>query len=119
MAELLESYALKHWMDSHSKEEAFFILQARKVSPKTFLAYGSNRFVGYGERIPRGHVIAACSTEAKAIALRDKFFSIGVETGELVEKEMYRRIEKFAERKRAAAEQKIRRLLPLHFRSEP
>lgn len=114
MAELLEGYAFKHWMDSHTKEETFFVLQIQKVMPNTFIALGSNRYVRDGERLPRSHVIAACRSEADALALRDKFFAIGVDTGNTIEAEMYRRIEKFAARKRAAAERKIRRLLP-HF----
>jgi hypothetical protein len=119
MPETLESYAFKHWMDNFDKDEIFFVLPVAKVMPNTFIAVGSQRYIREGERIPRVQVIAACRSEAKARDLRDKLFAIGVETGEAIEKEMYRRIEKFAARKRAAAERKIHRLLPHHFRSEP
>lgn len=118
MPELLEVYAFKHWMDTSNKEEIFFVLQVQKVMPKTFLDYGSVRFVREGERIPRCQVIAARPSEAAALTLRDKFFAIGVETGEATEKEMYRRIEKFADRKRANVIDKIHRLLPQFFGRE-
>ena len=113
MPDLLESYAVKHWMDSFRKEEIFFIAQVDTVKPKTFTATEPVPFEG--SRIPRCRVIAACRSKEAAIALRDKFFAIGEEAGDAIEKEMYRRIEKFADRKRAAAEKKIRRLLPQHF----
>ncbi len=114
MPELLESYAIKHWMDSFRKEEIFFIAQVEAVKPKTFT---TTEPVPYeGSRIPRCQVIAACRSKEAAIALRDKFFAIGEEAGEAIEKEMYCRIEKFADRKRAAGEKKIRRLFPAFFR---
>lgn len=113
MPDLLESFAVKHWMDTFSKEEIFFVAQVDTVKPKTFT---TTEPVPYeGSRIPRCQVIAACRSKEAAIALRDKFFAIGEEAGEAIEKEMHRRIEKFADRKRAAGEKKIRRLLPQHF----
>lgn len=115
LPELLESYAFHHWMDTRCKEEIFFVLQAQKVMPKTFVAIGSTRLIGAGERLPRSHVIAGCRTEADALSLRDRLFAIGVETGEKIEKEMYRRIEKFAVREQAKAERRIHRLLPQFF----
>ena len=115
MAELLEGYAFRHWMDTDRKEDIFFVLQVQKVMPKTFVANGSTRFIDEGERLPRSHVIAACQSEAAAIALRDKLFAIGVETGEKIEKEMYRRIEKFAAREEAKAVRKVHRCLPHIF----
>ena len=113
MPDLLESYAVKHWMDSFRKEEIFFIAQVDTVKPKTFTATEPVPFEG--SRIPRCQVIAACRSKEAAIALRDKFFAIGEEAGDAIEKEMYRRIEKFADRKREAAEKKIRRLFPTFF----
>jgi hypothetical protein len=119
MQETLEGLAFKHWMDSFRKEEIFFTIEVAKVMPSTFIAVGSVSYIREGARIPRAQVIASHRSEADALALRDKLFAIGAETGEAIEKEMYRRIEKFAARKRAAAERKIHRLLPHHFRSEP
>jgi hypothetical protein len=113
MPDLLESYAVKHWMDSHRKDEIFFVAQVETVKPKTFTATEPVRYEH--SRIPRCQVIAACRSKNAAIALRDKFFAIGEEAGDAIEKEMYRRIEKFTDRKRAAAEKKIRRLFPSFF----
>ncbi len=115
LPELLEGYAFRHWMDTHRKEEIFFVLQVLKVMPKTFVAIGSCRFIDEGARLPRSHVIAACHSEAAAIALRDKLFAIGVETGEKIEQEMYRRIEKFAAREREKALRKVHACLPHIF----
>ncbi|PST20095.1 hypothetical protein C7U61_14710 [Rhizobium sp. JAB6] len=116
MPDVLEGYAVKHWMDSFTKDENFFIAQVETVKPKTFTATEPVRYEG--SRIPRCQVIAACRSKEAAIALRDKFFAIGEEAGEAIEKEMHRRIEKFAERKRAAGEKKIRKLFPSFF-AEP
>lgn len=109
MPDVLESYAVKHWMDSFTKDEIFFIAQVETVKPKTFTA---TEPVPYeGSRIPRCQVIAACRSKDAAIALRDKFFAIGEEAEDAIEKE----IEKFADRKRAAAEKKIHKLFPSFF----
>lgn len=113
MTEVLEGFAVKHWMDSFSKEETFFVAEVQKVMPKTFVPVEPQKYEG--DRISRCQVIAACRTKEAALALRDKLFAIGEEAGEAIEKEMYRRIEKFAAKKRAAAERKIHRLLPQHF----
>ncbi|MDQ0558705.1 hypothetical protein QO004_000480 [Rhizobium mesoamericanum] len=115
MPELLEGFAFHHWMDSHTKDETFFVLQVQKVMPKTFIAFGSDRYIDEGERLPRSHLIAAFQSEAEAKDLGDKLFAIGVETGRAIEAEMYRRVQKFADRKRAAAERKIHKLLPYFF----
>ncbi|MBD9592703.1 hypothetical protein IB270_07650 [Ensifer sp. ENS05] len=117
MTEVLEGFAVKHWMDSYSKEEVFFVAKVQKVMPKTFVPAEPQRYEG--EKISRCQVIAAFRTREAALALRDKLFAIGEEAGEAIEKEMYRRIEKFAAKKRAAAERKIRRLLPHHFPTSP
>lgn len=100
---------------THRKEEIFFVLQVQKVMPKTYVAIGSTRLIAEGERLPRSHVIAACQSEAAALALRDKFFAIGVETGKKIEKEMYRRIEKFAAREEAKALRRVHACLPHIF----
>ncbi len=113
MPEVLESYAVKHWMDGFSKEETFFVAEVEKVMPSTFIASEPVQYES--ARISRCQVIAAYRSRNAAIAFRDKFFSIGEETGNAIEKEMYRRVEKFAERKRVAAVRKIHRLLPQHF----
>jgi hypothetical protein len=114
MPELLEGFAFHHWMDTRTKDETFFVRQVKKVMPKTFVALGSIRFIDEGDRLPRSHVIAAFQSDAEATALGDNLFAIGDETGKAIEAEMYRRIRKFADRKRAASERKIHRLLP-HF----
>ncbi|WP_373413695.1 hypothetical protein [Ensifer aridi] len=115
LPELLERYAFRHWMESDTKDQIFFVRQVQKVMPNTFLAYGSCRLIREGERLPRANVIAACKTESDAEILRDRFFAIGVETGQKIEAEMYRRIEKFSDREQAKALKRIHRLLPQHF----
>ncbi len=117
MTEVLEGFAVKHWMDSFSKEEVFFVAEIQKVMPKTFVPAEPDKYEG--ERISRCQVIAALRTKDAALALRDKLFAIGEEAGEAIEAEMYRRVEKFAAKRRAAAERKIRRLLPHHFPTSP
>lgn len=112
---LLESYAFHHWMDSTKKEEIFLVHQVQLVMPKTYLAVGASRYVREGERLSRACVIAGCKSEADALGLRDKLFAIGVETGEKIEKDMYRRIEKFAARDEAKAVRKVHRCLPHTF----
>ncbi|AGB73544.1 MULTISPECIES: hypothetical protein [Rhizobium] len=105
MTAAYREYTFKYWMDTHRSEEIFFVLQVQKVMPKTFVAFGSCRYVEEGERLPRSHIIADCKSEADALALRDRFFAIRVDTGKTIEKEMYRRVDKFA----ARAEGKTRR----------
>lgn len=91
------------------------------VKPKTYFIGESvtHPHAYLKARQPRTHVIAAGATKEEMIDLRDRFFSIGNETDDQIEAEMYRRIEKFAAKKRAAAVREIHRLLPHHFRSEP
>lgn len=60
-------------------------------------------------------VIAAGESMADMIALRNKFFGIGVDTEKRIEAEMYRRIQKFAEREEAKALKKIHQCLPHIF----
>ena len=116
MPEHLEMFAHRGggW-DNHRKEDIFFVLQVQKVMPKTFVAIGAVRLIHEGERLPRSHVIAACQSEAAAIALRDKFFAIGVAASDKIEAEMYRRIEKFAAREEAKAVRKVHVCLPHIF----
>lgn len=115
MPELLESYAFRHWMDRTKKEEIFLVHQIRQVMPKTYVAVGASRYLREGERLSRACVIASCKSKAAALALRNKLFAIGVETGEKIEKEMYRRIEKFAAREEAKAVRRVHRCLPHIF----
>ncbi|MGE7367886.1 hypothetical protein ACQKKX_02295 [Neorhizobium sp. NPDC001467] len=119
LAETIEGYAFHHWMDNRDKNEVFFVMQITKVMPNTYQVAGSQRYIRDGERLPRSNVIASCKTEAAAVALRDKIFDTGVETGERIEKEMYRRIQKFADREKAKSITKIRRLLPEVFGRAP
>lgn len=118
LAERLEHHAFHHWMDTITADEQFFVLQVDRVMPKTFTAHGSSRMVGAGERLPRSHVIAARKTEAATLALRDKFFAIGVETADRIHEEMCRRAQKFADREQAKAVKKIHRAFPHIFRQE-
>ena len=113
MPEILEGLAVKHWMDTSAKEEMFFVAEVKKVMAKTFITVEPQKYENTS--ISRRQVIAALRTEEAANSLRDKLFTIGEEAGEAIEKEMYRRIEKFADRKRVVGERKIRRLLPQHF----
>ncbi|MGO7279393.1 hypothetical protein ACCT18_29520 [Rhizobium ruizarguesonis] len=107
--------------DSHSAMEIFHVYQVMDVKPKTYFIGESvtHPHAYLKARQPRTHVIAAGATKEEMIDLRDRFFSIGNETDDQIEAEMYRRIEKFAAKKRAAAVREIHRLLPHHFRSEP
>ncbi|MGO8154441.1 hypothetical protein AB9F36_31920 [Rhizobium leguminosarum] len=107
--------------DSHSVAEIFHVYQVTEVKPKTYFIGESvtHPHAYLKARQPRTHVIAAGATKEEMIDLRDRFFSIGNETDDQIEAEMYRRIEKFAAKKRAAAVREIHRLLPSHFRSEP
>ncbi|MBY5397962.1 hypothetical protein HFN01_24420 [Rhizobium leguminosarum] len=107
--------------DSHSAAEIFHVYQVMDVKPKTYFIGESvtHPHAYLKARQPRTHVIAAGATKDEMIDLRDRFFSIGIETDDQIEAEMYRRIEKFAAKKRAAAVREIHRLLPRHFRSEP
>ncbi|MCS3741970.1 hypothetical protein [Rhizobium sp. BK661] len=117
MPEHLEMFAHRGggW-DSHRKTEMFHIHRVSSVKPKTYLSDEriDHPYAYQKERLWRSHVISAGPSKETMITLRDKLFAVGVETSDLIEAEMYRRIEKFAARKRAAAERKIHRLLP-HF----
>lgn len=98
--------------------EIFLIHQVDRVMPKTYTSTANtSRFVQDEDRLNRITVVAAGPSKESMIALRDKLYAIGIKTDDAIEAEMYRRIEKFAANKRAAAERKIHRLLPHHFKS--
>jgi hypothetical protein len=64
--------------DSHGTEEIFLIHEVEKGLPKTYIAADESRRVRRGERLYRVNIIAACSFEAEATALRDRFHAIGL-----------------------------------------
>lgn len=107
--------------DSHSAAEIFHVYQVMDVKPKTYFIGESvtHPHAYLKARQPRTHVIAAGATKEEMIDLRDRLFSIGDQTDDQIEAEIYRRIEKYAAKKRAAAVGKIHRLFPHHFRSKP
>ncbi len=106
--------------ESFRAREIFLIHQVEKVTPKGYMARedvaenGKRRSSVMWGRYPKTHAVKAFDAKDDAIAFRDRLFAIGVATDDAIETEMYRRIEKYAAKKRAAAERKIRRLLP-HF----
>ncbi len=117
MPQHLEGFAHRGggW-DNCRPSEIFLIHQVDRVMPKTYTSTANDsRFVKDEDRLNRITVIAAGPSKESMIALRDKLYAIGVETDDAIEAEMYRRIEKFAAKKRGAAERKIHRLLPHHF----
>lgn len=103
--------------DRHRKAEIFHVLNVKDVMPKTYTfedpATGVRSYLK--ARQHRSLVIAAGANREEMIALRDKFFAIGVETSGRIEKEMYRRIEKYAAREDEKAVKKIHKLLPHIF----
>jgi hypothetical protein len=101
--------------DSHSVDEIFAVVQVRKVMPQTYLAIGSNRLIGEGERQYRINIIAAGKTEAEMLRLRDKIYAIGEAADDRIEAEMYRRIQKFADREHTKALKKIYAMFPEIF----
>ncbi len=122
MPEHLESFSHRGggW-DSHRVSEILHVyevvdVKSARYHPRTY-AIGQtippNHRDIIKERQYRSQVIAA-GTKEKMVALRDKLFAIGEEADDAIEAEMYRRVEKFAERKYSAAKKKIRRLFP-HF----
>lgn len=117
MPEHIETYASRGggW-ESHRKTEILHVYEVSDVRPKTYtIGEAITHPRAYlTKRQYRSHVIAAGGTKAEMIALRDRFFAIGIETGTRIEAEMYRRIEKFAAREEAKAVKAIHRCLP-HF----
>lgn len=110
MREHLECFAQRGggWSD-HRAHEIFLVCQAGKVMPKTYQAGGS--------RLDRSSVVAAFQSEAEAMAFRDRFYAIGADAEDKVEREMFRRVEKFAAREHAKAVRKIHLAFPDIFNS--
>ncbi|ACP24912.1 hypothetical protein NGR_c11270 [Sinorhizobium fredii NGR234] len=110
MAAHLERFARRGggW-DSHQASDIFVLHQISEVKPKTYFAVGDQR------RHPRNYVFATGQSEKAMLALRDKFFAIGVEADGSIEKEMYRLVEPFARQKRAEALAKVHATLPHIF----
>lgn len=103
--------------DSHRKTEILHVYQVVEVKPKSYTVgeIEAHPRAYIGKRQYRSHVIAAGASKEKMIALRDRFFAIGMDTSHRIEAEMYRRIEKFAGREEAKAVKKIHRALPQIF----
>lgn len=118
LEEHVESFATRGggW-DSHRKTEILHVYQVSEVKPKTYTVgdVHASQHSFIARRQYRALVVAAGATKDEMVALRDKFFSIGVEASERTEAEMYRRIEKFAAREEAKAVKKIHRCLPHLF----
>lgn len=120
LAEWLEKFTI--WgggWEGFGAKEIFVIHEVTEVRPKTYTAFHrSRRYNPQPEivRAPRTHVIQAFTSEAEAIAARDKFHAIGVETTEAIEAEARRRVAKFAERTKASALRKIHRCFPHIYR---
>jgi len=116
--EHLERFSIRGggW-EGHRKAEMFHVLKVKDVMQKTYTfedpATGARSY--FKARQNRFLVIASGATREDMIALRDKFFAIGVETSGRIEKEMYRRIEKYAAREDEKAVKKIHKLLPHIF----
>lgn len=114
MAAHLERFARRGggW-DRHLADEMFVVHQIADVKPKTYFAVGDRR------RHSRIYVFATAQSAAAAAVLRDKFFAIGVEADEAIEKEMYRLVEPFAVKKHAEALAKVHATLPHIFGRRP
>lgn len=122
MPEHLEMFASRGggW-DSHHAAEIFIVHLVEAVAPKTYHAAASDaRYRRDGHpagRYYRSHVVAVAASQAEAIAFRDRFFAIGEASDNKVSAEMYRRIEKFADREHGKALNRIHKLLPRFFGS--
>jgi hypothetical protein len=103
--------------DGHSAEEIFVVHQPEKVMPKTYLARDWRRKAADTElcRYPLENVIRAFSTEAAAIAFRDKFHAIGVAATKDIEAEATRLIKAYADKREAKALKEIHTCLPHIF----
>lgn len=119
LAEHIESFSSRGggW-DSHRKTEILHVYRVSEVKPKTYtvdeVVAAMRSFIA--KRQYRGFVIAAGTSKDEMVALRDKFFSIGVDTSERIETEIHRRIQKFAAREEAKAVMRIHRCLPHLFK---
>ncbi|MGA6113343.1 hypothetical protein [Agrobacterium radiobacter] len=118
MSEHLEMFTSQGggW-DHHRETDIFRLHRVTDVKPKTYFAdiTISKHKIRANDRYHRSHVIAAGSTEEEMTALRAKFFAIGVDADDRVNKEMYRRIKIFKAKERAAALEKIHACLPHIF----
>lgn len=116
MEEHLEKFSKRGggW-DSHLADEIFAVVQIQKVMPQTYLAIGKSRLIREGERQYRVNVIATAKTEAEMLRLRDKIYAIGDAADDRIEAEMYRRIQKFADREHTKALKKIYAMFPEIF----
>jgi len=125
MPEHLEMFSRRGggW-DSHRVTEIFHVFEVIDIKPERH----HPKTYTIGEAVPprrsfvrdrqyRGNVIAA-GTKDKIIGLRDRLFAVGSEADDVIEAEMYRRIERFAARERGNAVKKIHRLLPQFFRRD-
>lgn len=103
--------------DSHRKTEILHVYQVVTVTPKSYTVgeVDASRRSHIAKRQYRSHVIASGPTKEKMVTLRDRFFAIGCDSSDRIEAEMYRRIQKFADREEAKALKKIHRALPQIF----
>jgi hypothetical protein len=106
--------------DGHSASEIFVVHQAMKVMPKTYIAQDWRRGASATDviRYPRENVVQAFSSQAQAIALRDRFHAIGVKATEDIEKEATRLIRSYAAKRAAKALKEIHACLPHIFRRD-
>lgn len=89
------------WDAVQRPADQFDIVQVDHVMKKTFRDC-------HGRRHDRAMVAATATTESELIALRDKIFTIGFETDNAIEAEMYRLVEPYR------AEMKERALMRVH-----
>jgi hypothetical protein len=102
----------------HSASDIFVVHQAMKVMPKTYIAHDWRRGASATDvvRYPRENVVQAFSSQAQAIALRDRFHAIGVKATEDIEREAARLIRSYAAKREARALKEIHACLPHLFR---
>lgn len=101
--------------DGHQADEIFLIVEVEKVMPKTYISVGESRHVRRGERLYRVNVIAAFSTQAEAIALRDRFHAIGVAADDQIDFVVDRLARPVRKRVYAKALKKVHACLPHIF----
>lgn len=118
LSEHIERFAKRAGGWDHIRaSEIFAVHFAEKVMPKTYLAstpLKATPGASIVSRFYRGAAIATGQAREEMTALRDRFYAIGVETDDRIEAEMYRRIQKFADREYDKALKKIHRQFP-HF----
>lgn len=104
--------------DTHDKDDMIFVLKVDRVMPKTYTAFGATRYTGEGQRMDRGCVIAACATEDEAVALRTRFFAIGVQADDQIDFVVERLARPVRKRVYAKALKEIHACLPHIFGRE-